>query len=239
MIGMRRVRDELRLLRLSARLLMGKRYWVAPLFSLVWPAFIYLLFLIRFRQNDFLPEGAQAGLIGLPLAILGILLGGKIIAGEIDRRTLEIAYTVPGGAHRIWISKLLVTVLTLLVSEALLAVAAWVFYTGFPLGALYGAFQAALFYTVVSMSLAALFKSEASGSLVVAALLFLNGLFTGFGANQIRISPFWNPAAVLKTGAAQADVLAWTIQNRIGFLFAITVVIAMGFTRAERREKLL
>ncbi len=120
-----------------------------------------------------------------------------------------------------------------------LAVAAWVFYTGFPLGALYGAFQAALFYTVVSMSLAALFKSEASGSLVVAALLFLNGLFTGFGANQIRISPFWNPAAVLKTGAAQADVLAWTIQNRIGFLFAITVVIAMGFTRAERREKLL
>ena len=239
MIGGQRLRDEIRLLGLSAKLLMGKRYWVVPLFALLWPAFIRLMFQFNFMQNSYLPEEAQTGLIGLPLTILAIMLGGRIIAGEIDRRTLEIAYTVPGGAHRIWISKLLVTVITLCVAEVVLAVPAWIFYTEFPMTALYGAMQGALFYAVVAMSLAALFKSEASGALVVAAILFLNGMLTRFGVDQYRISPFYNPAVELRGGADPADVLAWTIQNRIGFLFAIAAVIAMGFTRAERREKLL
>jgi ABC-type transport system involved in multi-copper enzyme maturation permease subunit len=236
MISGQRLRDELRLLRLSAKLLIGKRYWAVPLFALLWPVFIRLMFQFNFIQTAYLPEEAQNGLIGLPLTILGVMLGGKIIAGEIDRRTLEIAYTVPGGAHRIWTSKLLVTVIILLVTEVVLAIPAWFFYTEFPMTALYGALQAAMFYTVVSMSLAALFKSEASGALVVAVILFLNFIL---GNIMPRISPFWNPEAALRGGADPADVLAWTIQNRIGFVFAIAAVIAMGFTRAERREKLL
>ncbi len=234
-----RIRDEFRLLRLSARLLMGRRYWLVPLFSLLWPLALWLLVLMKMSEGEYLPPDAQTGLIGTPLTVLGIFLGGKIIAGEIDKRTLEIAYTVPGGAHRIWISKLIVSFLTLLTAEALLAGAAYTFFTDFPPGALYGAMQSALFYLAVSMSLAALFKSEASGGLVVIIVLLLNWLFTGFGSNQIRISPFWNPAVLLQRGKDSADVLAWTIQNRIGFLFAIAAVIAMGFTRAERREKLL
>ncbi len=234
-----RFRDEIRLLRLSARLLMGKRFWLVPLFSLLWPVLLWLLVLMKMSEGQYLPLDAQTGLIGTPLTVLGIFLGGKIIAGEIDKRTLEIAYTVPGGAHRIWISKLIVSVLTLVAAEALLAGAAYAFFTDYPLGALYGAMQPALFYLAVSMSLAALFKSEASGGLVVIVVLLLNFLFTGFGTTQIRISPFWNPAVLLRDGRDPADVLAWTVQNRIGFLFAIAAVIAMGFTRAERREKLL
>ncbi|MBD3867415.1 MAG: hypothetical protein IFK94_04735 [Acidobacteria bacterium] len=234
-----RLKDEIRLLRLSARLLMGKRFWLVPLFTILWPTALWLFLLWGWTENAYVPTDAQTGLIGTPLTVLGIFLGGKVIAGEIDKRTLEIAYTVPGGAHRIWISKLIVCVLTLAVAEALLAGAAYAFFTDYPLGALYGAMQSALFYLVLSMSLAALFKSEASGGLVVIVVLLLNWLFTGFGANQIRISPFWNPAVLLGRGRDPADVLAWTVQNRIGFLFAIAAVIAMGFTRAERREKLL
>ena len=234
-----RFRDEVRLLRLSAKLLMGKRFWLVPLFPLLWPTALWLFLLWGWTEGEYLPPDAQTGLIGTPLTVLGIFLGGKIIAGEIDKRTLEIAYTVPGGAHRIWISKLIVSFLTLVIAEVLLAGAAYAFFTDYPVGALYGAMQAALFYLVLSMSLAALFKSEASGGLVVITVMLLNWLFTGFGSNQIRISPFWNPATLLRLGTDPADVLAWTIQNRIGFLFAIAAVIAMGFTRAERREKLL
>jgi hypothetical protein len=234
-----RLKDEIRLLRLSARLLMGKRFWLVPLFPILWPTALWLFLLWGWTENAYLPPDAQTGLIGTPLTVLGIFLGGKIIAGEIDKRTLEIAYTVPGGAHRIWISKLIVCVLTLVTAEALLAGAAYAFFTDFPMGALYGAMQSALFYLALSMSLAALFKSEASGGLVVIVVLLLNYVFTGFGNFQVRISPFWNPAVLLRDGRDPADVLAWTVQNRIGFLFAIAAVIAMGFTRAERREKLL
>jgi len=34
-------------------------------------------------------------------------------------------------------------------------------------------------------------------------------------------------------------VLAWTAQNRIGFLIAIVGISALAFGRAEQRERLL
>ena len=71
------------------------------------------------------------------------------------------------------------------------------------------------------------------------AVLILNGFLTGFGNNQLRISPMWNPAFVLQRGTEPADVLAWTMQNRIGFVLAIAAVVAIGFARAERRERML
>ena len=37
----------------------------------------------------------------------------------------------------------------------------------------------------------------------------------------------------------RADVLAWTTQNRIGFLLAIVGLTILAFARAERREKML
>ena len=44
----------------------------------------------------------RSGLIGVPLTMLAVFLGLRIIAGEIDGRSLEIAYTVPGGCERVW-----------------------------------------------------------------------------------------------------------------------------------------
>jgi hypothetical protein len=64
------------------------------------------------------------------------------------------------------------------------------------------------------------------------------GVANGFAQGaQGRISPFWNPAAL--TDFDPADVLAWTVQNRIGFALLIGALALLAFARAERRERLL
>ena len=76
-----------------------------------------------------------------------------------------------------------------------------------------------------------------TAALATVALLVLNGVFSGFGEMQLRISPFFNPAAL--PNADSADLIAWTVQNRIGFLLVIPVIAALAFGRAERRESML
>jgi ABC-type transport system involved in multi-copper enzyme maturation permease subunit len=230
--------DTGRLLRLSARSLSGRLYLAAPLLPLAWPAFLVFQLLIGGREEDYAAHEAQA-VIAVPLAVLGILLGVSIIAGEIDRRTLEIAYTVPGGTHRVWLAKFAAGCLTLVAGEMLLAIVVYAFLTSFPPGALYGALQAAVFYLALGMGLAALFKSWVSGALVSVSVLVLNGVFTGFGSVQLRLSPFWNPFVPQFAEFDEVDILSWTVQNRIGFVLATAAVVALAIQRAEQREKLL
>jgi ABC-type transport system involved in multi-copper enzyme maturation permease subunit len=223
----------LQLVRLSARLVAGRRFWIAPLLPLLWHGFRALILIIPGTDaRDPVPEMAQGAYIGFPLTVLAIGLGVRIIANELERRTLEIAYTVPGGTHRVWIAKLAAAAMILVAAEALLAVSTWAFFTAYPPTALYGALQPALFYLVLSMGFAALFKSEVTGAMATAAVLSLNGFIS-----EWRISPFWNPLALQDTGSAMAT--AYTVQNRIGFVLAIAAVIALAFARAERREKML
>jgi hypothetical protein len=226
--------ERLRLLKLAARLLAGRFFWLWPLLPVLWIAFQVFRLLVEWRTEDYLPADAQTILIGTPLVVLAVGLGMRVIAGEIDQRTLEIAYTVPGGTHRVWLAKLTAAVAMLVVAEALLATATLVFCTSFPIGALYGAMQAAVFYMVLAMGLSALTKSEATGALLTAGVIILNSLFQG---GNLRVSPFWNPGNLDDFDAA--DVLAWTVQNRIGFLLAIAAITLLAFGRAERREKML
>ena len=109
-----RLSDAWRLLLLSARMIAGRRFWIAPLLPLLWTAFQLFRLVIGWREEAYTPVDAQNVLIGFPLTVLGIIFGMRIIAGEIDRRTLEIAYTVPGGTHRVWLAKLLAAFLLLL-----------------------------------------------------------------------------------------------------------------------------
>jgi len=111
-----------------------------------------------------------------------------------------------------------------------------VFCTSFPPGALYGALQAAVFYMVLSMAFSALFRNEAAGALVTVATLALN---LPLQEADSQISPFWNPLKTSLLAFDASDVLAWTAQNRIGFLIAIVGVAALAFGRAEQRERLL
>ncbi len=87
------------------------------------------------------------------------------------------------------------------------------------------------------MALAALLHGEVAGALVSVTVLAANGIFTGFGASQFRLSPFWNPYALGDLDAAQ--VLAWTVQNRIGFVLVTAGLVGLAFAHAERRERLL
>jgi len=220
---------------LAARLLAGRRFWIWPLAPLLWIGFqVSTLYIPGWRTESFDPVDAQSVLMGTPLVILAIGLGVRVMAGEIDQRTLEIAYTVPGGTHRVWLAKLAAALVLLLEALLLLAIATFYFCTDFPAGALYGAMQGALFYLVLAMGLSALTKSEATGALLTTGVLLLNALFQGV---NLRISPFWNPAKLEDFDTA--DVMAWTVQNRIGFVLAIVVIALLAFGRAERREKML
>jgi ABC-type transport system involved in multi-copper enzyme maturation permease subunit len=227
----------MRFVGLSARLIGGRRFWIAPLLTLLWPAFQALRLVVGWQQSAFEQSSVQTALVGFPMIVLSIGLGVRIIADEIDRRTLEIAYTVPGGAHRVWLGKLAAAFGLLVVAECLLAVVTFAFFAPVTLGALYGALQAAVFYLVLSMGLAVLTRSEITGALAAAVALSVNGVFTGFGGNQLRVSPTFNPLSL--AGAAPEIIVAYTLQNRVGVVLAIAALTGLAFARAERREKLL
>ncbi len=221
-------------IRLSAVVVAGPRPWLLPLLPLTWLA-IQASLLIVGSRTAFEPAAAQNALIGLPLAILAVVLGGRIIAGELDQRTLEIAYTVPGGAHRVWLGKLAAAVLMLLVSLGLTAALTYTFFTPFPIfQTLYGAGQGGAFHLVAGMGFATLFRSEASGAMATIAVLALNLRTAQVG---LRISPFWNPLTV--QGADADRLLAMAVQNRIGIALVIAAIVALTFARAERRETML
>ena len=97
--------------------------------------------------------------------------------------------------------------------------------------------QAASFYLILSMALATLFRSEAAGAMGTAAVLGLNGLLSGFGAQQLRASPFWNPHVLDE--ADPTELFAWTLQNRIGIVLAMAAILSLAFMRANRRERML
>ncbi len=222
---------------LAAKLLAGRRYWLLVFVPLIWLMVQAALLLLGTREA-FEPVAAQNTLIGLPVALLAVFLGGRIIAGEIDQRSLEIAYTVPGGVHRVWLVKLAAAISLLLAAMVLQAVVTWVLFVPFPVFlSLYGALQAVLFYLAASMGFATLFRSEVAGAMASAGLLGFNGLISGFGGNPVVISPFWNPLASELNDPAQLFAIA--TQNRIGMILAIAAIVALAFSRAERRETML
>jgi hypothetical protein len=232
-----RIRNFLSLARLALRLQLGRRFWIAPLLTLAWPAWQAVRLLIGWRGRSFEAVDAQNTLIGIPLIVIAIGIGVRVIAGEVEQRTLEVTYTVPGGARRVWIAKLVSAALPILIAEVMLAAVTVAFFTSYPLAALYGALQGAAFYLVAAMGLGALFRSEITAALVTSLLFAFNGFATGFGELSTRWSPLFNPLAA--RGANPVDVFAWTVQNRLGVALLVLALIALACARAERREQLL
>ncbi|TDI50159.1 MAG: hypothetical protein E2P01_01830 [Acidobacteria bacterium] len=227
-----RLIDQMRLIHHAARIVAGRWFWLAALLPLLWLGFQYISVILGWRATSYEIVDAQNKLIGFPLAILAAGLGVRVIAGEIDLRTLEIAYTVPGGAHRVWLAKLGASFLILLVAEALLAITTFVFLTSFAWSTLYGALQSAVFFLVLAMGLGALFKSEAAGGMVCAGVLTLALIFT-----ELRISPFFN--IELSADLDAVERMARLVQNRIGYVIITLAVMLLTFGRAEQRERML
>ncbi len=224
-------------LRLSATLLAGPCYWLLPLLPLPWLGVLAAM-LISGLWTNFEPAAAQNTLIGVPVVVLAAFLGGRIIAGELDEHTLEIAYTVPGGAHRVWLGKLAAASLILFASLSLAAVVTFAFFTTFPVvQTLYGAAQGAVFCLALTMGFATLFRSETGGTLATMGVVGLVLYATSEAERTLRISPFWNPLAV--EGADAEQLLAMAVQNRIGTALVIAAIVALTFARAERREQML
>ncbi len=222
-------------IRLSATLLAGQRFWLLPLAPALWLA-LQAILLVSGRLPTPEPVSAQNTLIGVPAMALAAFLGVRIIAGEMDERCLEIAYTIPGGARRVWFGKLIASSLLVLASLALAAPLTFVFFTPFPVAqTVYGAAQGAAFCLTVAMGLGTLFRSEAGGALGTVTLLGL--IATRGGLTQTRISPFWNPLTL--QGADPDQLIAMAIQNRIGTALVIAAIVALTFARAELREKML
>jgi ABC-type transport system involved in multi-copper enzyme maturation permease subunit len=229
------IADAAMLLRLSLRLQLGRWVWLVPAIALLWPAYQAITVLLASRQLN--AADAQNGLIGMPLVVLAIGLGVRVVAAEIDQRTLEVAYTVPGGARRVWVAKLAAAAVPLLGTGLLLAIIDAVFLVRYPLSALYGALQAAAFYLVLAAGLGALLRNEITAALVASVMLALNGFLTGFGNAPSRWSPLFNPLAV--KDLSETEIFAWTVQNRIGFALLILSLVTLTCARTERRETLL
>ena len=83
-----RLGDWVHFVGLSARLVGGRRFCIAPLLTLLWPAFQALRLLMGWQESVFEPSSVQTVLVGFPMIILAIGLGVRIIADEMDRRTL-------------------------------------------------------------------------------------------------------------------------------------------------------
>lgn len=232
--GIRRLVARMDLLRLAGLAIAGHWVWLLILLPLLWLAARALMAAIS-PTGGFDPVDAQVGLMGIPLAALAIILGLRIIAGEMDGRSLEIAYTVPGGCERVWWSKLAAGALILLIAALLVGVVTYYWFTEYPLITLYGTLQGAVFYLVMSMALATLFKSEVAGAMATVAVLAVDLLI--LGSNGVRASPFWNPLAATDTDPE--TILAMTVQNRLGIPIFIALVIGLAFMRANRRERML
>lgn len=230
----------LNLLRLAMVAIAGHFFWIWPLVLVV----VWLSFHTVFEQATWITITAsdvQNRLIGLPLSILAAVLGLRIIAGEINARTIEIIYTVPGGANRVWTIKLLASLTMIVATELVLALYTWFVFTHFPIEALLGAFLAATFFLVVSMGFSALFRSEVSGAIIAALLFGICFLILSVpdqSAQKFKLFvPFFNPYAANMDESA--NILAMILQNRIGFFLTTMGLICLSYMRGERREKLL
>lgn len=222
------------LVRLAALAIAGHWVWLLIFLPLLWLCARALAALIN-PMGSFVPVDAQVGLMGIPLAALAIILGLRIIAGEMDGRSLEIAYTVPGGCIRLWWAKLAAAALILLAALVLLALVTYHVFTEFPPVALWGALQGGVFYLALSMALATLFRSEVAGAMLTVAVLAADLLILVNAG--IRVSPFWNPLAVANSDPEA--ILAMTVQNRIGIPLVILLIVGLAFMRANRREQML
>ncbi len=235
-----KVARGLDLLRLAAVANTGHLYWVLPFaIAVIWLAGNHLAATFNL-QPTISAEDVQNKMLGGPLSLLAIVLGLRIIAGEINARTLEIVYTVPGGARQVWKVKLFAAIAVILVTQILLATYTRLVLTPFPIEALLGAFLSAMFFLVVSMGFSALFRSEVSGAIISAVIwMFFHLILHGFGEAQQQplISPFYNPYASNVSEAT--NLLAKILQHRIGMTLLIVGIVCLAVLRGERREKLL
>lgn len=219
------------LMKLSLKIQLGRKYWWIFIAVLLWPGLQALLLVIGLRENVTTAD-SQNLLVGFPLYCIAIGMGIKIIAYEVEKRTLEVCYTIPNGAKSVWLSKLTAAIFIIIFTEVLLVTITSILFTSVPASSIYGALQGSIFYLVISMWFGAILKSELMAAMCSLVVFFLNLTFISG-----RLSPLFNPLHFNETPSELLN--SWIIQNYLGFALLIVIIISISFAVAEQREKLL
>ncbi len=222
-----------RLVRLSMVGVAGRRFWLLPLAPMLWPALLKFFSVIG--EGGAPAPGAVAGwVLGLPTGALAVALGCRIVGGEVDQRTLEVVYTVPGGARRVWLARFAAASLLALGGELAAALVAHLTLVDIRPLDLVSCWIGSLFLLAVGLLAGAVFRGVITAALAAVPVLALS-LFMG---GTVRFAPFFS-AAALAGRFDPADVLVWTFQSRVGFLLLTALLVAMAVARAENREAML
>ncbi|GAB4373971.1 MAG: hypothetical protein Kow0062_11470 [Acidobacteriota bacterium] len=230
--GLARLASRVRLVRLAAVGVAGRRALLVASLPALWPALLKVFSLLGDGGAPGAP--AVAGwVLGLPCGVLAVALGCRLVASEVDQRTLEVVYTVPGGARRVWLARFAAGAALVLLGELAAALAAFLMLVDVTAFDLLSSWIGALFLLAVSMLAGALFRSVITGALAAAPVLVLSVLIGG----TVRVAPFFSVASLAEYDPA--DVAAWAFQSRAGFLLATALLVAMAISRAENREAML
>ena len=227
--------EYLRLLWLARLSLAGRWSFALAFAPIVWPLLLAVLLLMSPEDAGYEPQSVATVLLGPAVAALGIGFGVRIVGAEIEQRTIELAYTVPGGAKKVWTAKLIAAGATLVLSTLLTGGFVAALLTEFPPNVLLDALLASLTYMCLALWLSVITRSEVTGALLSVPLLVL-GILLG----ETRFSPFFNTLELVESGQyATREIVAWSTQNRVGQALACLALVLMAYGGADRREKLL
>lgn len=226
------VSNTIALWRLSAQVQMGRHYLLFIPAILLWPALQWGLSLIGVR-DDFSYASAQNGLLGLPLYCVAIGLGIRVIAHEVEKRTLEVCYGIPKGAQRVWLAKIAAVSCLLIAALIPLSLVTYFLLTSYPIEAIAAALKGAIFYLVLSMWVGVWLRSELLAGIVMLLVLALNLS----GENTSVWSPLFNPLNIEDNSSL--DLVAMSIQNHLTYSCLIVAFVVLSINRAEKREVLL
>lgn len=213
---------------------LGHYYWLTPLVVMIWPTGLALLALFDITPVSVNHSSVQNWLIGFPLNLLAIGIGIGIIADEIEKQTLEVTYTIPGGTRRIWLYSILACLLILVAATILLSLSCYLFISGLPSGGeFFRGFQGAVFFLIWAMALGCFFRSKLVASLL-SLLTYAGLIFVNF---DTRWSPLFNPASVASNAGEEVHI--WMIQNHVGVTVLLGLLLVLSFARVDRVELML
>jgi len=232
------------LLRYALIMQFGRRFWLVACLPLMWLVLQQLLLWAGWHES-FTADMVQNSLIGFPLYCFAIACGVRVVAADIEQRTLEVALSASGGAWQIWTVKTLAATLLMGCSLLIMSLACWLLFTtflstsflstAFPWGALIGVGKALLFFLILSVYVGSRIKSE-----LPALVIMLGVLAFGLAQSDQFWSPLFNP---LNTSMIEQystyQIATWTQRNHVLCATLLALIVWLLHSRSEHSEQLI
>lgn len=227
------------LLRYALIMQFGRRIWLVACLPFMWLVLQQLLLWAGWHEN-FTADMVQNSLIGFPLYCFAIACGVRVVAADIEHRTLEVALSASGGAWQIWTVKTLAAALLLGCSLLIMSLACWLLLsnfssTEFPWIALIGVSKALLFFLIMSVYVGSRIKSE-----LPALAIMLGVLALGLAQSDQFWSPLFNP---LNTNMLEQystyQIATWTQRNHVLCATLLALIVWLLHSRSEHSEQLI